>query len=102
LPADPAEVNLDLLGAEELDLVRRAVGLPAVMTAAAEALEPHRIPFYLLELAGEFHRYYNKPSNRIIGSDRELSMARMFMAEILKSAIAGGLELLGVSAPERM
>jgi arginyl-tRNA synthetase len=102
LPADPAEVNLDLLDAEELDLVRRAVGLPEVMTAAAEALEPHRIPFYLLELAGEFHRYYNKPTNRIIGPDRELSMARMFMAEILRSAIAGGLELLGVSAPDRM
>jgi arginyl-tRNA synthetase len=102
LPADPSQINLNLLGAEELDLVRRAVGLPEVMTAAAEALEPHRIPFYLLELAGEFHRYYNKPTNRIIGPDRELSMARMFMAEILKSAIAGGLELLGVSAPERM
>jgi arginyl-tRNA synthetase len=102
LPVDPSEIDLKLLGAEELDLVRRAVGLPELMTAAAEALEPHRIPFYLLELAGEFHRYYNKPTNRIIGPDRELSMARMFMAEILKSAIAGGLELLGVSAPERM
>lgn len=102
LPAEPSEVDLSLLGAEELDLTRRAVGLPAVMTAAAEALEPHRIPFYLLELAGEFHRYYNKPTNRIIGPDRELSVARMFMAEILKSAIAGGLELLGVNAPERM
>jgi arginyl-tRNA synthetase len=102
LAADPSQINLNLLGAEELDLVRRAVGLPEVMTAAAEALEPHRIPFYLLELAGEFHRYYNKPTNRIIGPDRELSMARMFMAEILKSAIGGGLELLGVSAPERM
>jgi len=102
LPAELSQMNLNLLGAEELDLVRRAVGLPEVMTAAAEALEPHRIPFYLLELAGEFHRYYNKPTNRIIGPDRELSMARMFMAEILKSAIAGGLELLGVSAPERM
>jgi arginyl-tRNA synthetase len=102
LPDDQAEINLNLLGAEELDLVRRAIGLPEVMTAAAEALEPHRIPFYLLELAGEFHRYYNKPTNRIIGPDRELSMARMFMAEILKSAIGRGLELLGVSAPERM
>jgi arginyl-tRNA synthetase len=102
LPADSSTIDLKLLGPEELDLVRRAVGLPEVMTAAAEALEPHRIPFYLLELAGEFHRYYNKPTNRIIGPDRELSVARMFMAEILKSAIAGGLELLGVSAPERM
>lgn len=102
LPADQSAIDLNLLGAEELDLAKRAVGLPEVMSAAAEALEPHRIPFYLLELAGEFHRYYNKPANRIIGPDRELSWARMFMAGILKDAIAGGLELLGVSAPERM
>lgn len=102
LPADDAAVDLKLLGAEELDLAKRALGLPDVMSAAAEALEPHRIPFYLLELAGEFHRYYNKPANRIIGADRQLSWARMFMARILKDAVAGGLELLGVSAPERM
>ncbi len=102
LPADLSAVDLKLLGAEELDLAKRAVGLPEVMSAAAEALEPHRIPFYLIELAGEFHRYYNKPANRIIGPDRELSLARMYMAGILKDAIAGGLELLGVSAPERM
>ncbi len=102
LPADRSAIDLNLLGAEELDLAKRAVGLPEVMSAAAEALEPHRIAFYLLELAGEFHRYYNKPANRIIGPDRELSLARMFMAGILKDAIAGGLELLGVSAPERM
>jgi arginyl-tRNA synthetase len=102
LPADTSSIDLNLLGAEELDLAKRAIGLPDVMSAAAEALEPHRIPFYLLDLAGEFHRYYNKPANRIIGPDRELSLARMYMAAILKDAIAGGLELLGVSAPERM
>ena len=102
LPADTSSIDLNLLGPEELDLAKRAIGLPDVMSAAAEALEPHRIPFYLLDLAGEFHRYYNKPANRIIGPDRELSLARMYMAEILKDALAGGLELLGVSAPERM
>ncbi len=102
LPADTSSIDLNLLGSEELDLAKRAIGLPDVMSAAAEALEPHRIPFYLLELAGEFHRYYNKPANRIIGPDRELSLARMYMAGILKDAIAGGLDLLGVTAPERM
>jgi arginyl-tRNA synthetase len=102
LPADASQINLNLLGDEELELAKRALGLPEVMTAAAEALEPHRITFYLLELATEFHRYYNKPANRIIGLDRELSLARMYMAAMLKDAIAGGLELLGVSAPERM
>jgi arginyl-tRNA synthetase len=102
LPADTSLIDLNLLGSEELDLAKRAIGLPDVMSAAAEALEPHRIPFYLLDLAGEFHRYYNKPANRIIGPDRELSLARMYMAQILKDAIAGGLDLLGVTAPERM
>ena len=102
LPADTSAIDLNLLGAEELYLAKRAIALPDVISAAAEALEPHRIPFYLLELAGEFHRYYNKPANRIIGPDRELSLARMYMAQILRDAIAGGLELLGVSAPERM
>jgi arginyl-tRNA synthetase len=102
LPADASSIDLNLLGPEELDLAKRAMGLPDVMSGAAEALEPHRIPFYLLDLAGEFHRYYNKPANRIIGPDRDLSLARLYMAAILKDAIAGGLELLGVSAPERM
>jgi arginyl-tRNA synthetase len=95
-------VDLAMLSAEEVELAKRAVGLPEVMTAAAQALEPHRIPFYLLDLAGEFHRYYNKPANRIIGEDRELSTARLTLAGLLRTAIASGLGLLGVSAPERM
>jgi arginyl-tRNA synthetase len=102
LPADTSAIDLTLLSSEELELAKRAVALPEIMSAAAEALEPHRIPFYLLELAGEFHRYYNKPTNRIIGVDRDLSMARLFLADILRAAFAGGLGLLGVSAPERM
>ncbi len=68
------------------------------MSAAAEALEPHRIPFYLLELAGDFHRYYNKPANRIIGPDRELSLARMYMAAILKRC---GCERTRIARGER-
>ena len=102
LPGDSESVKLELLTGEEIELAKRAIGLPAVMTAAAELLEPHRIPFYLLELAGEFHRYYNKPTNRIIGTDPDLSVARLFLARLLKTAIAGGLGLLGVGAPERM
>ena len=42
------------------------------------------MPFYLLELAGEFHRYYNKPRNRIIGPERELSLSRLYLASLLK------------------
>jgi arginyl-tRNA synthetase len=83
-------------------LARRLLELPEVVRGSVEDLEPHRIPFYLLELAGEFHRYYNKPANRIIGLDQELSRARLFLADLIRSGIASGLRLLGVSAPERM
>jgi arginyl-tRNA synthetase len=102
LPADTSGIDLGLLSEEELDLAKRALNLPAVATGAAQELEPHRIPFYLLEIAGEFHRYYNKPTNRIIGPMRDLSVARLYLANLLKTAIAGGLDLLGVTAPDRM
>ena len=102
LPADLAEVDLGLLSDEELGLARKLIGMPEVVGGAVENLEPHRVPFYLLELAGDFHRYYNKPANRIIGDKRELSVARLFLARLLKEGISNGLELLGVSAPDRM
>jgi arginyl-tRNA synthetase len=102
LPDDTSKIDLNLLSGEELDLAKRVLEFPDVATAAAQALEPHRMPFYLLELAGEFHRYYNKPSNRIIGPERELSLARLYLAGLLRTSITLGLQLLGVSAPERM
>ena len=102
LPADDAAIDLSLLSEEEIELTKRALKLAEVSTQAARELEPHRIPFHLLELAGDFHRYYNKPTNRIIGPERELSLARLYLAGLLKCAIAAGLGLLGVSSPERM
>src|SRR5258708_28007146 len=95
--------DLTLLSAEEIELPKRAIRIAEVVESAVESLEPHRIPFYLLELAGEFHRYYNKPANHIINvDDPKLSQARLFLAQVLRDTIAGGLELLGVSAPDRM
>ncbi|MBV8360383.1 MAG: arginine--tRNA ligase [Deltaproteobacteria bacterium] len=101
--SDDAAANLALLSEEELALAKKAVGIKDVVLEATKELEPHRISFYLLELAGDFHRYYNKPANRIIDAGhRDLSSARLFLARVLKYAIAGGLQLLGVTAPERM
>jgi arginyl-tRNA synthetase len=101
--SDDSAVGLALLSDEELALAKKAVGITEVVSEATTMLEPHRIPFYLLELAGDFHRYYNKPANRIIDVDhRSLSSARLLLAKVLKDAIAGGLLLLGVTAPERM
>ena len=102
LPAEPSTIDLALLSPEEFDLARKLLTMPAIVAASVETVEPHRIPFFLLELAGDFHRYYNKPVNRIIGPDRELTLARLFWAGLIKEGIARGLELLGVSAPERM
>ncbi|MGH7812460.1 MAG: arginine--tRNA ligase [Candidatus Binataceae bacterium] len=102
LPEDLSTIDLTRLTGDEIELGKRALALPDVMTAAAEAIEPHRVPFHLLDLAGEFHRYYNQPENRIIGPDHALSVARLFLAGIIRAAIVGGLELLGVGAPERM
>jgi arginyl-tRNA synthetase len=102
LPVESDRIELTLLSQEELALARRLLDLPEVVRSSVEELEPHRISFYLLELAGEFHRYYNKPANRIIGTDQQLSQARLFLAGLIKSGIASGLSLLGVSAPERM
>jgi arginyl-tRNA synthetase len=101
--ANSDTADLTLLSGEEIELAKHAIGLPEVVAGAVESLEPHRIPFYLLDLAGEFHRYYNKPANRIINpEDPKLSQARLYLAKVIRDAIAGGLELLGVSAPDRM
>ena len=102
LPEDLSAVDLRPLSEEEIALARKLVNLPDVIRGAVESLEPHRVPFYLLELAGDFHRYYNKPSNRIISEQRELSLARLFLARLLMGGINSGLDLMGVSAPDRM
>jgi arginyl-tRNA synthetase len=103
LPADWEKLDLSILSEEELSLSRKLLDLPDIVRGSVEDLEPHRIPFYLLELAGDFHRYYNKPSNRIVDpSELEKSQARLFLAGLIKNAVAGGLRLLGVGAPERM
>jgi arginyl-tRNA synthetase len=102
LSSDPSSIDLAPLSEEEIGLVRKLVELPDVIGGAVESLEPHRVPFFLLELAGDFHRYYNKPSNRIISEQRELSLARLFLARLLMDGIKSALDLLGVSAPDRM
>jgi arginyl-tRNA synthetase len=102
LPANLSSVDLAPLSEEEIALARKLVSLPDVVRGAVENLEPHRVPFFLLELAGDFHRYYNKPANRIISEQRELSLARLFLARLLMDGIRSGLNLIGVSAPDRM
>lgn len=87
---------------DEMALVRRIVEFPDIVAAAADALEPHRVTFYLLELAGAFHSYYNRPQNRVVSEDEELSRARLALVRCVQQVLRTGLDLLGVTAPERM
>ena len=86
--------------AEEIDLIRKMTEFNDILEETVRELEPHRMVFYLLELSGEFHRYYNR--TRILSEDRELTLARMLLAQTVQSTIRRGLEMLGVDAPMKM
>ena len=85
---------------EELMIIRKLLMYPMVFEGAVYSYEPHRITFYLQELAGMFHPFYNK--HRVIGDDIELTMARLALCEAVKIVLQDGLIILGISAPEKM
>ena len=94
-------VPLDALSGErELALAKRLAEYPDLIRTAAEELAPHGIAFYLRELAGEFHSYYN--AKRILVEDEAVRSARLALCAAVRQVLANGLALLGVSAPERM
>jgi len=103
----PAGDALDRLGAEELELVKVAAQFPRLVEAAAAAREPHRIAFYLYDLAGAFHAYWNigndRPEKRfIVAQDSELTAARLYLASQIGQLVRNGLAILGVEAVEEM
>jgi len=115
LPADPATraaflatAPLERLADEtELSLMRRIALYPRLIEAAALAHEPHRVSFYLYELASEFHALWTRgkdlPHLRfIIQNDPELTAARLALVQGVVTVIASGLAVLGVSAPSEM
>jgi arginyl-tRNA synthetase len=115
LPADPAaraamlrEAPLERLeDAAELALIKQLALYPRVVEAASAAHEPHRIAFYLYELASEFHAQWTRgkdlPHLRfIIQNDPQLTKARLALVQGVVAVLASGLALLGVGAPEEM
>ena len=86
--------------AEEMELIRKMIQFNDVLEESVRDLEPHRLVFYLLDLAGEFHRYYNR--QRVISEDLGLSRARLLLIENVQKTVRRGLEILGVEAPIRM
>jgi arginyl-tRNA synthetase len=115
LPADPTQRAAALAGAPlerlddagELALMRRLALYPRFIEAAAGAHEPHRIAFYLYELASDFHAQWNRGKDSpylrfIIQNDPQLTMARLALVQGVVTVLASGLGLLGVEAPEEM
>ncbi|WP_374261162.1 arginine--tRNA ligase [Zoogloea sp.] len=99
--ADLAEADLARLDNErELALCARLTAFPEVVQNAAADYAPHQIAFYLKDLAGEFHSYYN--AERMLVDDEGLKLARLALASAVRQVIRNGLALLGVSAPDSM
>ncbi|MBI2068136.1 MAG: arginine--tRNA ligase [Deltaproteobacteria bacterium] len=104
IPADLDLSHLDL--PEEIELIRLLHKFPDEVSRAASLLEPHRIPFYLLELSQAFQAYYAKAKldfrYQVVGSDIDTTRVKLYLCRILKRTIANGLKLMGVSAPSEM
>jgi arginyl-tRNA synthetase len=89
---------------EEMDLLKRMLQFPELVASAAQTLEPHRIVFYLQETIAAFHAYYTKykKTERVISDDARKTAARLYLVWALKQTLRNGLQVLGVSAPDRM
>jgi arginyl-tRNA synthetase len=92
---------------EELDLIRRMAAWPAVVSGAADAHEPHRIAFYLYDLAASFHQLWTRGKDNatlrfLLENDRSLTIARLALVQSVATVIAGGLRLIGVEPAEEL
>ena len=99
--------DLSLLDAEDLEIVKFAGQFPRIVEAAAASREPHRIAFYLFDLAAAFHGYFNmgndRPERRVLIVSRpELTQARLYLANGIGQIIRNGLSIMGVRAAEEM
>lgn len=99
--AELLHANLSLLNSKASDhLLRRLAEYPEMLTAAATELSPHAVAFYLRDLAGDFHTFYN--ADRVLVDDPDLKSARLALLLATRQVIENGLGLLGVSAPRKM
>jgi len=98
---NPENLDLEHLNLpEEMALIKQLSLYPEVVENSARFLEPHRLPYYLTELASAFHSYYKH--HRIIQDDLGMAQARYYLVKAIRLVVGNGLALLGVSAPEQM
>ena len=100
LPASGTADLSCLTLAEELALAKHLARYPETVVGAAQTCEPHRIVYYLQELAAQFHSYYNR--QRVLVEDAQITRARLSLVNGVRIVLANALNLLGVDAPERM
>ncbi len=101
MPDDSELAGLaDKFGPEEIRLIRHLGRFEEVIERSAREMEPHRVTFYLMELAGLFHPYYNR--NRVVTDDTGTTAARLLLLKAVGTVASNGLRLLGVSTPEKM
>jgi len=95
------KANLELLNEkEEILLMKKILFYPDILLMCARNLTPHHLAMYLLDFAGIFHKFYD--THRVITENREISRARLYLIKAVKTVLKNGLDLLGISAPERM
>lgn len=100
-PAKPEESFLEsLVEPDEFSLLKSIAEYPALLTGAAQELAPHKVIFYLMDLAGQFHSFYNK--HKVLTDDQKLTAARICLCRAMKIVFRNGLNVLGLSAPESM
>ena len=91
---------------EEMGLIRSIAGFSSLLKEISKSFEPHRLTYYLTDLAASFHKYFNMGSRdqglRIITENTDLTKARLCLADGIRIVLANGLGLLGISAPEQM
>lgn len=96
-----SHANLEKLNQpEETALVKKLAEFPSTLLQASQNLEPYRIVEYLRELAAAFHKFYSL--HRVVTEDQELTNARLLLADGVRIVLRNGLELLGVSQPQKM
>jgi len=98
-PADDVTPSL-LKEPEERELMSRIASFGDVVVDCLADLSPHRIPFYLQDLASSFHNFYHK--HRVVTDNEPLSRTRLFLCGAVRTTLAAGLRLIGVTAPEEM
>jgi arginyl-tRNA synthetase len=99
-PEFDAADSLLLTEPEELKLLKAMSTFPATIEGSALELAPHKVIFYLMDLAGQLHSYYNK--HKVITEDIPLSRARLCLIRALQVVLKNGLDMLGLTAPIRM